>query len=54
MGGLFDGYEISVGEVERYLEMDCSDGCITCHNIVHLKWFKWQVLCYVCFTTIIV
>ena len=28
MGGLFDGYEISVGEVERYLEMDCSDGCI--------------------------
>lgn len=34
MGGLFDG------EVERVLEMDCSDGCITCHNIVHLKWFK--------------
>ena len=34
------GMKFQLGKF-RVLEMDRSDGCITCHNTIHLKWFKW-------------
>lgn len=50
---LFNRYHVSVWEDEKALEtgaQHCEHS--QCHLIIHRKWLKWLILCYVYFTTV--